>query len=544
MSSDGLARAFVTLCTGCGGQLAAGVCEPCGLEHVIIAPNPGPQSAFLATKAKVVVYGGAAGGGKTWAMLIDALHRALATPGWAGLICRSLLARMTDGGGAIWAEAHRVFEGTGAVFNESLHTVTWPANGSTLTFRQIIGNRAMWNGPSFDWIGIEELQEVEIDDLVSAMTRLRSAKGCSPRIVATCNPKRGHGLVPWIEWYLTSDGSPDRAKSGTVRWFCRSSDTNEFVFADTPAAAEDAAEREPGSAVSFTFIDALLPDNPALVDADPSYRANIQLQGRVKEAQLLGGNWYAGGDDDGPLARDRWEHVSAPLAPIVKWMRSWDKAATRPHPGNMDPDYTVGPLVAIDANGRFYFAGLAACREETPLRDRMIADVALLDGAGVEQLHKKAPGDTGKSDVVHTRKLLAVAGADTHVTPERKNKNVRIQPMALALELGMWEGRPVQPGHMLPPGAEAEPRFFVLDGHAQPGWPPSYRQGWTRERYRDAGSHPRTLGELAWSHLDPWPNGDNDDIPDALADAFDRAEKRSKVSRSRSAGTRARGYVR
>lgn len=540
MSSAGLAHAAVLLCTGCGGELVRGVCELCSLEHIVIAPNPGPQSAFLATKAKVVVYGGAAGGGKTWALLIDALHRALATPGWAGLICRSLLARMTDGGGAIWAEAHRVFEGTGAVFNESLHTVTWPANGSTLTFRQIVGNRAMWNGPSFDWIGIEELQEVEIDDLVSAMTRLRSAKGCSPRIVATCNPKRGHGLVPWIEWYLLPDGSPDRAKSGTVRWFCRSSDTNDFVFADTPAEAELGARREQGSAVSFTFIDALLPDNPALVDADPSYQANIQLQGRVKEEQLLGGSWYAGGDDDGPLARDRWDFVTAPLAPIVRWVRPWDKAATRPWPGTPDPDYTAGPLLAFDTAGRMYLAGLAACREDTVARDMMISATAALDGHMVQQVHKVNPSDAGKDAALHTGRLLAASGGQVSAVKERAAKHgvERIGALALALELGMQDGKPVSPAQPPDPDKPTEPRFFVLDGPAKDGWPASYRQGWLLAPYSDAGTPPppRTLGELVWSQLDPWPRAAHDDIPDAMADGFNRAA----AGPSRQLGPRAR----
>lgn len=535
------------LCSSCAGELVDGVCGPCGLEHIVIAPNPGPQAAFLASLAKIKIYGGAAGGGKTWALLIDALHRALATPGWAGLICRSLLARMTDGGGAIWAEAHRVFAQTGAVFNESLHTITWPDNGSTLTFRQIINNRSLWNGPSFDWIGIEELQEVDIDDLVAALTRLRSAKGAAPCLAATCNPRRGHGLVPWIEWYLTPTGTPDRSRAGIVRWFCRNPDTGAFVFRATAAEAERDAGRDPGSAVSFTFIDALLPDNPVLDKADASYRANIQLQGREREAQLLEGNWYAGSDHDGPLARDRWEHVRAPLAPIVKWIRAWDKAATRPWPGNPDPDYTVGPLAAIDAHGRFYLAGLAACREDPPIRDSMIAMTAGADGAVVEQVHKIAPGDAGKSDAIHSRRLLEAGGAESVALRESKAKAKRIDPMALALRLGMWDGAPVEPGRPLPPGAVAEPRFFVLDGPAQPGWPASYREGWTTEPYRDAGSHPRTLGELVWSHLDPWPayrDGGHDDIPDALADAYARATARARVDRGRAARGRAQAYTR
>ena len=141
-------------------------------------------------------------------------------------------------------------------------------------------------------------------------------------------------------------------------------------------------------------------------------------------------------DAFGPLRRELWEHTAAPRAPIARWCRAWDKAATRPSPGS-EPDYTMGPLVAVDVAGRIYFAGLEACREDTPLRDRLIARTAELDGAGVTQLHKQAPGDTGKSDVHHTRALLQVGGGETRAVREAKDKNARIQPTALALELGV-----------------------------------------------------------------------------------------------------------
>lgn len=509
-------------CSKCGAPLPGHRCDACNVEHLVIEPHPGPQSAFLASPATIRIYGGAAGGGKTWALLIDALGRALSTPGWSGLVCRSLLARMTDGGGAIWAEAHRVFEHTGAEPNEGSHIFKWP-NGSTLTFRQIINNRSMWNGASFDWIGIEELQEVEISDLVLALTRLRSTKGISPTLAATCNPKRGHGLVEWISWYLLPNGEPDPARSGVVRWFARSKSTDAMVFAGTAAEAELLAGQPAGVAKSYTYVRALLEDNPSLC-ATPDYLANILVQGRTVTAQLHRGNWLVGGEDLGPLRRERWEFTAAPLAPIARWCRAWDTAATRPSPGS-EPDYTMGPLVAVDVAGRIYFAGLEACREDTPLRDRLIARTAELDGSGVTQLHKQSPGDAGKSDVHHTRALLQVGGGETRAVREAKNKNTRIQPTALALELGMLDGKPVDAKHLPRDGEQTEPRFFVLDGPPQEGWPASYRQGWLAEPYRDAGSHPKTVGELAWSHFDPWPRGDFDDLPDAFADAFDFLSK-------------------
>jgi len=470
---------------------------------------------FLACPADVVVYGGAAGGGKTWALLLDALRHALEVPNWTGLIVRITRELMKVGGG-IWAESQQVFANSGAVPNHTELSWRWP-NGSTLSFRQVLHNANLWNGPSYDWIGIEELQELEVSDLVGALTRLRSTKGIRPTLRATCNPKRGHGIVEWIKWYLRDDGYPDPERSGVVRYFGRSSKTYEWVFGDSASDVEEQACRPPGSAQTFAFIRANLDDNPILDLTDPSYRAKLQVQGRVDELRLLGGNWFVGGDDDGPLARHRWGFVTAPLAPIVKRVRAWDKAATRPWPGNWDPDYTVGPLVLFDAAGRVYLNGLAACREDTPVRDMLIARTARSDGHMVEQVHKQAPGDAGKDSVHHTRPLLEAGGARVFAELERRAKNEdRIAPMALMLELGMRNGRPVDASNPpRPDDGPPDPRFFVLDG---PGW----NEGWIMEPYSDAGSHPRTLGELVWSHLDPWPHGKHDDVGDALADAVKR----------------------
>ncbi len=51
------------------------------------APQPGPQAAFLASPADIAIYGGAAGGGKTWALLMEPL-RHVRNPGFGAVIFR------------------------------------------------------------------------------------------------------------------------------------------------------------------------------------------------------------------------------------------------------------------------------------------------------------------------------------------------------------------------------------------------------------------------------------------------------------------------
>ena len=94
-------------------------CSSCGHGHrdKLIGPQPGPQTDFLLSLAYIVLYGGARGGGKSWALLMVALLYCH-IPGWAGLILRRELGDITKAGG-LWDKAKRCFAGTGAVFVQS-----------------------------------------------------------------------------------------------------------------------------------------------------------------------------------------------------------------------------------------------------------------------------------------------------------------------------------------------------------------------------------------------------------------------------------------
>ena len=55
--------------------------------NVLFKPNPGPQTDFLAASEREVLYGGSAGGGKSYAMLADPL-RYMGHPQFSGLLLR------------------------------------------------------------------------------------------------------------------------------------------------------------------------------------------------------------------------------------------------------------------------------------------------------------------------------------------------------------------------------------------------------------------------------------------------------------------------
>ena len=67
---------------------------------IVIRPQPGPQEKFLATMADVCIYGGAAGGGKTYALLLEAM-RHKSDPNFGAVIFRRNYTQVTAQGG-LW----------------------------------------------------------------------------------------------------------------------------------------------------------------------------------------------------------------------------------------------------------------------------------------------------------------------------------------------------------------------------------------------------------------------------------------------------------
>jgi hypothetical protein len=66
----------------------------------MIRPQPGPQEAFLSSAADIVIYGGGAGGGKTFSLLLDPI-RHLHNPRFSALIVRSSYPQIKMPGGLI-----------------------------------------------------------------------------------------------------------------------------------------------------------------------------------------------------------------------------------------------------------------------------------------------------------------------------------------------------------------------------------------------------------------------------------------------------------
>jgi hypothetical protein len=235
-------------------------------QEVIFKPNTGPQTSFLAASEREVFYGGARGGGKSYAMLVDPLrycskahHRALlirrTMPELRDLIQKSQLLYSKAFPGAKWREQEKEWR-----FPSGAKIEFGYAENMTDVLR--------YQGQSYTWIGIDELPQYPSPDIYNFLrSSLRS-------------------VDPEIPVYMRSTGNPGNVGSTWVREM--------FVEPAEPNTAFDVGIDTPKGKKYITrrFIPAKLQDNPYLMQTDDYYIMLASLP-EVQRKQFLDGDWDA-----------------------------------------------------------------------------------------------------------------------------------------------------------------------------------------------------------------------------------------------------------
>ena len=127
-------------------------------EQQPIGPQPGPQRDFLTSKADNAIFGGAARGGKSYALLLEAV-RWSGVPGFAGVLFRRTYPELI-GGGSIWGKACELYSGIeGAVGRELLHLDSRFESGAAVELRRLQHAKDVYSrqGKEYCLIGFDEL---------------------------------------------------------------------------------------------------------------------------------------------------------------------------------------------------------------------------------------------------------------------------------------------------------------------------------------------------------------------------------------------------
>lgn len=394
-----------------------------------IGPQEGPQTEFLASEADIVIYGGAAGGGKTFGLLLEAM-RYTYVKGYFGVIFRQTYGDITNPG-SLWDVSQDIYYKAGAEPKESKLSWKWE-NGTRVEFHHFGHSKykANWQGSQVPFIGWDELTHFSEDIFFYMLSRNRSTCGVTPYIRATCNPDPDSWVKDFIQWWIDEETGyfiPERI--GVIRWFLRKN--GDITWYDSLQEIKGKKNRK--NAKSVTFIPAKLSDNPALTEADPAYEANLNALPKHQREALGKGNWncrLAAGDY---FKREFFEVVEA--APTVGTVvRSWDRAATEPSANNPDPDWTVGTRLRYTPDGIWYVEDVIRVRKRPDGVRKLIKHAASQDGPEVTIVLEEDPGQAGKADVDILIKYLAGYMVKT-IRPTKK-KEIRAGPVAAQCEHG------------------------------------------------------------------------------------------------------------
>jgi phage terminase large subunit-like protein len=292
-----------------------------------IVPNPGPQTHFLSTPADIAIFGGAAGGSKTYGLLLEAI-RHVEDPHYGFVILRRKTTHIRMEGG-LWDRSEEIFPLLRARPNQSALRWIFPS-GATGKFWHLEHEKSKFDfdGAEIPMLGFDELQHFTRGQFFYLLSRIRSTRvNFRPYVRATCNPDADSWLADFIAWWIDpKTGYPIPERSGIIRWFFRFKD--EFIWGNSVRELVQDYGINPIQPKSVTFIPAKLSDNPHMLENDPDYLTNLLAQSEVDRERLLEGNWkirYVAGTF---FRREWWKILDELPGPVVDAVRYWDLAAT------------------------------------------------------------------------------------------------------------------------------------------------------------------------------------------------------------------------
>ncbi len=404
-----------------------------------IEAQPGPQKAFLESEADIAIFGGGAGGGKSWALLLEGMRNGH-VPEYRGVLFRKTFPQITNPGG-MWDESTSIYPHAFAEPRQS--DLLWRfQSGARVEFAHLQHERNMydWQGAQVPFLGFDELTHFSEQSFFYLLSRNRSMSGVRPYVRATCNPDPDSFVARLIDWWIDEEGYPMPARSGRLRWFVRVG--GELVFADT---REELTARHGNDAMpkSLTFIPALVTDNPALLAANPEYLANLKALPYVDQMRLLHGNWKVR-PEAGKVFNRAWFEVVEAVPAGGRVVRFWDFAATAKAQKGDDPDYTVG-LRLRWVNGFWFVEDLIRERETPAEVKRLVKTTATQDGYTVAVGFEVEGGSAGK--FVQSEVVQMLAGWNVRGVRPASDKVTRAGPVAaqalagnVKLLRGEWNG--------------------------------------------------------------------------------------------------------
>lgn len=403
----------------------------------MLRPQPGRQEEFLSTNADIAIYGGAAGGGKTFAILLEPL-RHIDNGKFGAVIFRKTSNQITAEGG-LWDTSYTIYPQCGGEPRKTPRH-HWTFNsGMKISFAhmQLEKDVLAWQGTQIPLVMFDELTHFSKSQFFYMLSRNRSSSGVPGYVRATCNPDSDSWVAEFISWWWNQDtGYAIKERSGVVRYMYRENDV--IHWGDS---REELCERfglitleQQAEPKSVTFIASTLQDNKILMETDPGYLANLKALPTVERERLLNGNWKIRPAAGLYFKRSRVSFIENIPKDVIQWVRAWDMAATEDKKNGKPSDgaaYTAGVLIGKRKCGRYVVADVINKRLNAADVRNTIKNTAIIDKSNYKKVRirlNQDPGQAGKEQAEQYIKMLA--GFSVNIERETGSKETRAEPFS------------------------------------------------------------------------------------------------------------------
>jgi predicted phage terminase large subunit-like protein len=344
-------------------------------EYIVHQPYP-KQAAFMLLDIKEAFYGGAAGGGKSDALLMCALQY-VDTPGYTAIIFRKTFADLVKPGALI--DRAQTWLAPWTNHPDPKQRVRWSDKEKKFTFpsgailqfgyMETAKDRFNYQGGEYQFIGFDEVThmlEICYTYMFSRLRRLKTAKHIPLRVRAASNPPDDGDNAEWVYDRFVNPKTKDPAR---------------------------------------IFIPAGMDDNPHL-DAE-SYQEALEELDPVTRARLRDGLWEIKRQGN-MFKRDWFEYVDAPPQGR-RAVRFWDCAATEVDPAKKragkKADWTVG-LKMSEKGGIYYIEDIIHIQQSAMNVEKTQKETAVSDGYNVKIFEEEEGGSSGKYAIDKKKKEI------------------------------------------------------------------------------------------------------------------------------------------
>lgn len=402
-----------------------------------LGPKSRKQEMFLNNDADIVVFGGAAGAGKSF-LGVMAMLKWVHLPKFRGVMMRRVMPQITGPGG-IWETGQEMYHEFGAIAKTKEVKFVFPSK-ATIVARGCEQEKDKYNlqGWQVSAFLLDEMQQFEESQVVYFISRMRTDAGMQPQMLGTCNPLYESFLRVWLEnaGYLDEEGIPLESMAGVKTWFIRMG--NDMIWRKTKEELLEQYGQNCGP-MSFSFVPAKCTDNPVLMERDPTYLSKLQSLPRVERARLLDGSWYAKEESSSLFQRNWIRTVDFPQIKKCTRVRAWDLACSLVSENNLKPDFTASVLISRSEDGEYTIEDVVRYRGRHGDVMRLIVETSLRDGQDVVQYIPKDPGVGGSAYCAEIIKNLVSNNITAKAMPVagRGGKVQRFGPFGAACQAGM-----------------------------------------------------------------------------------------------------------